>query len=196
MATTTNEKAEKIKKNISGYAEKSKETIREMISSSTKQIEKAMDTGADVIKTIGEKLSGEEVDTTVSDSLKQTFLKSVELAEDTYDAIINSYTRQMELTVDFNTKLVEAVKESNPVNAGKFLDLIHENFESSRKLTAENTHEIINFYNKHTNLALNFNEKFAKAATSQLELLMQIQGKGLDRFTNWVSDWWKIPGEK
>lgn len=195
MATNINEKADKIKSNINGYAEKSKETIHEMIDSSTKQMEDAMDSGSRVLKTFGEKFSGQKIDDSVSETLKQTFAQSVELAEDTYDAIVNSYTRQMELTVDFNTKLVEAVKEGNPLNAEKFLDLIHENFESTQKLSLQNTKEILDFYNRHTNLAVNFNTKFAKSATTQIEMLMGMQSKSLERFTNWASEWWKNPAE-
>ena len=155
-----------------------------------------LDTNTEVFKTIKEKLDLHEVNEEVSDTVKHTFVQSLELAEDTLDGIINSYTRQMELTVDFNTKLVEAVKESNVDNADRFLELIHENMEASQKLTSENTKEILDFYNKHTNLALNFNKKFADNVNSQVEAMFEIQKKSLQRFTGWASEWWKQPGEK
>lgn len=190
---STYEKAEKIKKNITGFAQKSKETIRELIGASSKQMETALDANAKIFEGIKKNLHMQEVDEKVAGTLKHTFVKSVELAEDAYDAIINSYTRQMELTVDFNSQLVEAVKESNPKNADKFLELIHENFERSHQLSAKNTKEILEFYNKHTNLALNFNKTFADNVNAQVEAMFQIQSKGLDRFTNWASEWWKNP---
>ena len=115
----------------------------------------------------------------------------MELAEDTFDAIINSYTRQMEHTVDFNTQLVDAVKESNPKNADKLLELIDKNFERSQELNNKNTKEILEFYNKHTNLALNFNKAFSDNVNAQMETMSLIQSKGFDKFTNWASDWWK-----
>jgi hypothetical protein len=196
-SNNTYEKAEKIKKNIIGFAEKSKETIRELIGSSSKQMENAMNSNAKIVDSIKKHLDIQEVDGKVADTVKHTFVKSLELAEDTFDAIINSYTRQMEHTVDFNTQLVEAVKESNPKNADKFLKLIHENFENSQNLNSKNTKEILEFYNKHANLALNFNKTFSDNVNAQVEAMSQIQSKGFDRFTHWASDWWKqSSGEK
>ena len=190
-SNNTYEKAEKIKKNISSFAEKSKETIRELIGSSSKQMESAMDSNTKIFNSIKKKLDIQEVDWKVADTVKHTFVKSLELAEDTFDAIINSYTRQMAHTVDFNTQLVEAVKESNPKNADKFLELIQENFERSQELNSKNVKEILDFYNKHTNLTLNFNKTFSDNVNAQVEAMFQIQSKGFDRFTNWESDWWK-----
>src|ERR1017187_7425979 len=142
METTLNEKAEKIKSKIQDTAEKSKETIREIIESNSKIINQALDTNKQIVDEIKEKLNQQEMEDTVTGTLKSTFGKSVELAEDALDSIINSYTRQMEMNVDFNTKLVDAIKESNSENPEKVLNLIHENFEASRQLTIDNTKEI------------------------------------------------------
>lgn len=192
MEKTLNDRAEKIKKVINGTAEKSKEAIKEIIVSNNKLMDEALDSNAKVFKSIQEKLGQKEVDDLLTDNLKNTFSKSVELAEDALDSIINSCTRQMELTVDFNTKLVDAIKESNPKNAEAFLKLIHDNFEASHKLTIDNTREIMEFYNKHTNLALNFNKKFEENVNAQIETLFDLQSKGLNRFTDWASQWWKM----
>ncbi|MGB3948354.1 MAG: hypothetical protein WBM13_10230 [Bacteroidia bacterium] len=199
MSTTTlNEKAEKIKNNIKTTAEKSKETIREIISANTKNIGEALDSNKKIVDSIKEKLNQQEIEDSVTDTVKSTFGKSVELAEDALDSIINSYTRQMELNVDFNTKLVDAIKESGytPENYEKVLKLINENFEQSYKLTLNNTQEILDFYNKHTNLAVNFNKKFGESINTQIETLFNIQQKGLNKFTTWASDWWKQEDKK
>ena len=194
--STLNEKAEKIKNTIKGTAEKSKETIREIIDSNTKYIGAALDSNKKIIDSIKEKLNQQEIDDSVTDTLKSTFGKSIELAEDALDSIINSYTRQMELNVDFNTKLVDTIKESNIENPEKILNLIHENFEASRQLTINNTKEMLDFYNKHTNLAVNFNQKFEENINAQIETLFNIQSKGLNKFTEWASDWWKQTEKK
>ena len=194
--STLNEKAEKIKNTIKGTAEKSKETIREIIDSNTKYIGAALDSNKKIIDSIKEKLNQQEIDDSVTDTLKSTFGKSIELAEDALDSIINSYTRQMELNVDFNTKLVDTIKESNIENTEKILNLIHENFEASRQLTINNTKEMLDFYNKHTNLAVNFNQKFEENINAQIETLFNIQSKGLNKFTEWASDWWKQTEKK
>ena len=196
MDGTLNEKSEKIKKNIKGTAEKSKETIREIIASNTKYIGEALDSNKKIVDTIKEKLNKQEIEDSVTDNLKSAFGKSVELAEDALDSIINSYTRQMELNVDFNTKLVDAVKESGNAHPEKLLVLIHENFEASHQLTIDNTKEILDFYNKHTNLAVNFNQKFGESINAQIESLFSIQNKGLNKFTNWASEWWKQEDRK
>jgi len=191
MATTLNEKAEKIKNSIKGTAEKSKETIREIIDSNTKYIGDALDSNKKIVDSIKEKLNQREMEDSVTDNLKSTFSKSVELAEDALDSIINSYIRQMEMNIDFNTKLVDAIKESGNENPEKVLKLIHENFESAHELTIRNTKEILDFYNKHTNLAVNFNQKFGESINAQIESLFSIQSKGLNKFTTWASEWWK-----
>ena len=196
MTSTLNEKAEKIKISIKGTAEKSKETIREFIDSNVKNVDAALDSNKKIFDSIKENLDQNKVDDTVTDTLKQTFGKSIELAEDALDSIINSYTRQMELNVDFNTKLVDAIKESNIENPEKILVLIHENSKASHDLTINNTKEILDFYNKHTNLALNFNEKFGENVKAQIESLYAIQNKGLNRFTDWASEWWKQEAKK
>ena len=196
MHSTLNEKSEKIKNSIKGTAEKSKETIREIIDSNTKYIGEALNSNKKIVDSIKEKLNQQEIEDSVTDTLKSTFGKSVELAEDALDSIINSYTRQMEMNVDFNTKLVDALKESNSTHPEKVLELIHENFEASHELTIRNTKEILDFYNKHTNLAVNFNQKFGESINAQIESLFNLQNKGLNKFTNWASEWWKQEDSK
>src|ERR1700739_4009938 len=92
-AKNTHSKAEKVKKNMSGHAEKSKDTIREMITSNSKLLEDAMTEHSKFFNSVKSKFN----DSVASSDIKQTLVKSVKLAEDTFDAIINSYTRQMEL---------------------------------------------------------------------------------------------------
>ena len=191
METTLNEKAEKIKEKIHGTAEQSKKAIREIIETNAKYIGTALDSNKKIVDSIQENLKKQKMENTVTGNLKTTFGKSVELAEDALDSIINSYTRQMEMNVDFNTKLVDAVKEADAKTPEKVLNLIHENFEASRQLTVNNTKEILEFYNKHTNLAVNFNQKFGESINAQMESMFKIQGTGLNRFTDWASEWWK-----
>ena len=111
MNSTLEKKSEKIINSIKGTAEKSKETIREIIASNNKHIDEALDTNKKIVDSIKMKLDEQKLDDSVTDNLKGTFKKSVELAEDALDSIINSYVRQMEMNVEFNTKLVDAVKQ-------------------------------------------------------------------------------------
>jgi hypothetical protein len=190
-ANNTFDKAEKVKKNMRGYAEKSKDTIQEMIDSSIRILENAMDENS---KTLENLKGNYGLPGTMKDSagnVKQSLNKSVKLAEDTFDNIINSYTRQMEQIVDFNTKLVDLVKEANPDNADRFLELINENFERTRNAAAGNTKEILDLFNKHSSLTFAFNEKFAKTVNLQIDNLFETQKNSLNKFTNWAAEWWK-----
>ena len=191
MNRILNEKSEKIKSNIKDTAEKSKETIIEIIVSNTKYIDDALDSNRIIVDSIKEKLNQHKLEDHFTDTIKRSYGKSVELAEDALDSIINSYSRQMEMNVDFNTKLVDALKDSDGRYFGKILDLIQGNFEETYQLSVRNTKELLDFYNKHTNLAVNFNQKFGDGINIQIENLFDIQNKGIRKFTNWASEWWK-----
>jgi hypothetical protein len=191
MTTTLNDKAEKIKDSIKGTAEKSKETIKQIIDSNSKYIDNALDSNKKFVDSLKNKMTQQEMDDSVTETIRNTFGKSIELAEDALDSIINSYTTQMEMNVDFNTKLVDAFKESNGSIPEKVLNLIQENFESSRQLSINNTKEMVDLYNKHTNLAVNFNQKFAESVNAQMDTLFKIQSKGMNRLSEWAADWWK-----
>ncbi len=95
----TYETAEKIKENISSSAENSKKIIRELISNNTEKIQKAIDNNVQLFETVKNNIKIQGGNGEITDTVKSTFLKSLELAEDTYDAIINSYIRQMNNTI-------------------------------------------------------------------------------------------------
>lgn len=192
MTTATlNERAEKMKESIKDTAEKSKETIREIIVANTKFINDALDSNKKVVDAVKIKLDQQNVEDTLTDSLKSMFKKSVELAEDTLDSIINTYSKQMEMKIDFNSKLIDIIKDTNHTTPEKLLNLIQENFESSRQMSIENTKEIIDAYNKHTNLAVNFNQKIGENMNTHIEYLFSIQSKGMNKFSELASEWWK-----
>lgn len=192
MTTATlNEKAEKIKDSIKGTTEKSKETIREIISSNSKFIGDALDTNQKFVDSVKDKLNLKNMEDSITNDLKNTFGKSVELAEETIDNIINSYSKQMEMNVDINTKLVDAIKDTNSYTPENVLNLIQKNFEASREMCINNTKEILEAYNKHTNLAVNFNKKIGESINSQIESMFDFQNKGLHKFSELTSEWWK-----
>lgn len=170
-------KSEKIKNSIKDTAEKSKETIREIIDSNTQFISTSIDSNKKMFDSISGKVKQEVIADSVTGTVKQTFGKSIEFAEDALDKIIDACIRQMELNVDFNTKLVDAVKESQSKNPEKMLQLIRENYIASRQLTVKNTKEILDIYNKHTDFAMNFNQKFGENIYAQIESLFNVQSK-------------------
>ena len=191
MATTANESAEKIKSGIKATSEKSKETIREIIDSNKKYISSALDSNKKMIDSVRERLNQEKLDDTVTGPLKNAYEKSIELAEDALDGIINSYTRQMELAIDSSSKLLDNVKDLANGKTDTVLNSIQENFEAARQLNIKNTKEMVDFYNKHANLALNFDQKMGGSIYAQIDAIAKIQREGYNKFTEWASDWWK-----
>lgn len=191
MEISLDGKTERIKDAIKGTAQESKETIRTMVDSNTKHIDAALDYNKKIADSIKENLNGQKIEGVFTDKLKNSFEKSVELAEEALDSIINSYTRQMKWTVDFNIKLMDAIHESTTASPEKVVDLIHKNFEASRQLTINNTKEMLDFYNKHTTLAVDFNKKLGDSINIQIESFFKIQNKGLEKFTECASEWWK-----
>jgi hypothetical protein len=196
METTINTKAEKIKEIIHSSAIKSKETIRQLIDNNAQHLGTALDANKKMIDSIKGNLAGYAMEDAITPDRQVNFDQSIQLAEDTLDSIINSYTSQMESNVDFNTHLIEAIKESKGTDFNKVLELIQENFVTSRELTLKNTQEVLDFYYRHTNLAVNFNEKFGGNINAQLDALFAIQSRGQHRFTEWASDWWKTGHEE
>ena len=191
MSNTLHSNLEKIKSNIRGTAEISKETIKEIMASNSKFLSTAMDSNKKIVDSIKEKLYQQELEDSITDTIKTSFGKSIQLSEGSLDSIINSYTRHMEMNADFNTKLVDVINDSSIGNSEKVLELILENFEASRQLTIENTKEILNFYNKHTNLAIDLNHKFGENIKTQIETFSGKQDKSLNKFTNLAVEWWK-----
>jgi hypothetical protein len=186
------EHKEELKEVINATAEKSKETLRDFINNNTKFLGDALHSNNKVVSSIKNKFKEQSIEDSISNNLKSTFSKFIELTEETLESIANSYTKQMQLNVDFNSKLIDTIKLSNVESPEKLLKLIHENFESLHQLTIKNTKELINSFNKHSNLTVNFNEQFGENITNQIESLFRLQGKGLDQYTEWASDyWWK-----
>ena len=144
-----------------------------------------------MIDSVREKLNQEKLDDTLTAPLKNAYARSIELAEDALDSIINSYTRQMELAIDSNTKLLDQVKDLNSAKPENLIKTIQENFEAARELNVRNTKEMVDFYNKHSNLALNFNQKIGGSLTAQIDAMAKLQREGLSKFTEWASTWWK-----
>jgi hypothetical protein len=104
---------------------------------------------------------------------------------------MNSYSKQMEMNVDINSKLVDAIKDTNDYSPEILLNLIQKNFEASREMYINNTKEILEAYNKHTNLAVNFNKKFGESINSQIESIFDIQNSEFHKFSELTSEWWK-----
>jgi hypothetical protein len=189
--TTFNGKGDNMKHEIIESSEKSKKIIRDIIDLNAKQLGAAVESNKALVDSIQQKLHPGVAAAVDTQTLNKAFGKSVEFAEEALDGIINSYARQMELNVELNTKLQDVIKSSTSKIQEKALDLLLENFEASRQLAVKNTSEMFDFYNKHSNMALNFNQKFGETIQAQMDVLSKVQSKEQERFTGLLSDWWK-----
>lgn len=191
MSTTTILTSETIKNSIKQTAEKSKETIREIINNNSKLIDSAIENNKAALDSIRKNIQQQNVEDSISYPVKDTFAKSVELAENSIDAIINVYLKQVEWNIKLNTELIDSLNENFGTAPEKTLKLIFENFEATHQQTVNNTKSLIEFYNKHTNLAVNFNKKFADNIFSQVETLKRFQYDSYNKLSEWTSEWWK-----
>jgi hypothetical protein len=196
MKNSVSEKAEKIKNIIGDTALKSKEAVQEIINLNTKYLGQALDSNKQIVDGIRQQFHVKEQTTPIFESLNKAFGKSIELSEETIDSIIEGYNKQIQMYVDYNTRLIDTIKEtatlsSNNKEIEKILKVIHDNFEACVQSMNGSMKTIIESYNKHTNLALNFNKKFGDNVTAQLEMYNELQNNSMQVFNTWATEWWK-----
>jgi hypothetical protein len=196
MKNSVLEKTEKIKTIIDDSALKSKEAVKEIISMNNKYLGQALDSNKKIVDEIKQQFQLKDHGAAFFETLNKAFGKSVELSEETIDGIVEAYNKQVELYVDYNTKLVDAIKETagysmNLYEAEKLLKLIHDSFEESLSSMSRSLKVLIDSYNKHTNLALNFNQKFGENVNAQMQLFRELQQNNASFFSSWATEWWK-----
>lgn len=198
--TTSNGQLEKLKENIDAVSQKSKETIRYIINSSSRQFETALEANKEFIESIETKsLTNDLADTAIVSDIKKTFSNSVELSEEAIDTIIDIQSSQLRTAIDFNLKLAETIRNLDLTDneyRKKLFEVIDKNFEESSSQLIENTKKMTEIYNKHINLAVNFNEQFAKNINDQLQMLNRFQNKNMDMFNDWATHWWKAASKE
>lgn len=185
---------EKLKKNIETISKESKETIRNIIENSSKQVTDGLRNNQELIEFMKENLSVKELIPSIIGNINRTFVGSIEMSEEVIDKIIDAHTRQMDLTIKFNSSLIEIIKEegfADKKQADKLLKLAEQNFISSIQLSNGNMKDIIYSYNKHINIAFSFNKKLIDDINAQVDGLLKLQNQNMTSFHNLVSDWIK-----
>jgi hypothetical protein len=201
MKSSVTEKTEKIKTIIGDTALKSKEAVQEIININNKILREALDSNKVMVQEIRQQFHLDGKNTPSLDSFNKAFGKAVELSEETIDTIIDGYNKQIKMYVDYNTKLIDTMKESSAFSGNnkemdRFLKLIQENFESSVSTMNSNMKAVIESYNKHTNLALNFRQKFGDSVTAQIGMYNDLQKNSMEMINSWASEWWKHADHK
>ena len=193
MKTMLYEPAPKIKSRINSILEESKERIRKIVDSNTKLSKAALDTNKKIVDSIKEKFQEQEIEADILfiNSLRKNFPEFIEFSEDGIDGIIDAYFKQIQFNVNYNSKLVDAIKESGNNNTETLLQMIQENFEVACKVTTDTTSTIIESYNKHIDLALDFNKKMGENLCAGIENFKEFQAG-----YNLPADWWEIVQEQ
>lgn len=193
--TALNGSTEKIKENIYAVSKQSKETIRGIINASSSQVENALDVNKKFMQSIEKQyLSHEFIGNNLAGDLNKTFSDSVELSEESIDTIIDMQSAQLQSAIEMNLKLVNTIKDidfNNREDRDALVKIIEKSFDESSKQLIENTKKMTDLYNKHINLALNFNEKFSRDIDKRLQSINVFQTKNMDMFTDWANHWWK-----
>ena len=196
MRTSVNDHADKLKQNIISVSDNSKETIRKMIGSASKDFENALDLNKELIESIEKQIyNGAYSNPSLISEVKKTFGNSVELSEEAIDYIIDIHNDQLQSNIDTNLELMDTIKNQDfedKENRLELIKIIEKNFEKITKQLNENTKKITDMYNKHLNLSINFNKKFSENITSQLQMLNGFHNKNLESMT----EWWKTAKEE
>jgi hypothetical protein len=201
MKNTINKQVESLKKNIDSASLKSKETIKTLVDTNSRQFDSAIDANSKTFNSISKMLYEKEMDPSIVSSFKSTFGKSIKLSEDTIDSIIDSHTRRMDLSTDFMTRFLEIIQNEDVTTkegVEKLIELVKENFDKSVESSIQNMEKTVSLYNDHLNLALNFNKKFADNISSQINAMFSLQKKNMDSFFSgdMVSEWWKTESKE
>ena len=205
MKNTISKHTETLKKSVDSASQSSKETIKALIDTNTKQFGTVLDANKKTFDAISKLLRDKEVDPAFLSTIKNSFTKSVQLSEDVIDTVIDSHCKRIDQAIDFVTRFMDILKNEDMTSkegTDKLLELAKENMESSTNLTMQNIEKMIQAYSEHLNLALAFNRKFAENVQSYANSMMDNHSKNKDNlfpfpyYGDFAFDWWKKGEEK
>jgi len=185
MKKTITKQAETLKTKIDAASKQSKETIKKLIESNSKQYDSALEASTKAYTPISETLYEQDMDASMISTFRSTFGKSLKLSEEVIDTVIDSHTRRIDLSIDFTTKMIETLQTedfSKAEGMEKLITLLKENFNKSTELSVQNMEKMVTEYNNHLNLGLNFNEKISNNISAQLSAMVKLQKKNIDGF--------------
>lgn len=128
------------------------------------------------------------------ENIRKAFNESVELSEEAMDTIISMQSQQLNSVIDFNCKLTDSLHNLDYSNKQEITDLlgaIRKNFDETSNRLVENTRKMSELYNKHVNLAVNFNDRLSKNINHQFQILNWYTTKNADLFNAWTLSWWR-----
>src|ERR1035437_1569150 len=192
------EEIDAFKKDLDGATKNAKDNIRSVITSCTSNYEKAIEANKKYVADLREHLKGQHIDSTVFDEITNTFVSSLDVSDDVIDTIIESHLRRTNRIAETHRKNLEALSKSyatDKINYEDFLKLFETNFKQSIEHSTEDMKKMVDVYNKHLNLSVNFNKSFSKNINTQLDAIIKLQNRNLQGYTDWTFDWWNKNAE-
>jgi len=195
MNTTETKKTEKVKPIVSDSAFKTKEAIKEAANLNYQVLEHTLATGKKIMEEAKQVVPLKENIETFLDIYDTNLDKTIKLTEETATGMVDTYKKRMELFENFNTKLMESVKEMtiamSPLDMEKVLKLIKDNFDLSKNIVTEGMKSVIETYNKHMGVALNFDQKINDTMIAQFKMFKDMNEKSISFYNNLSTEWWK-----
>jgi hypothetical protein len=192
MKNTMNKQTDLLQKSIDNASKTSKENIKALIDSNSKQFETSLENNSKTFNSISKALYEHELDPAIVSNYKHTLIKGLELSEDTINSIIDASTNTVKQSIELANKFTDIIKNEDmntDEGVNKLVALVKENLDKSVTLSKANMEKMTDIYNKHFNLALNFSKKFADVINSQVEALYKLQKKATPM--EMITNWWK-----
>ena len=150
-------KSEKPKPFASDGALKPKEAVKEVANLNNQVLEQTPATGKKIVEEAKQAVPLKQNTELFLDIYDTSLNKSIKLTEETATGMVDGYKKRMELYDNFNTKLMDSVKEMasamSPLDMDKVLKLIKDNFDLSKNVMNEGMKSVIETYNKHMGVA-------------------------------------------
>ena len=194
MKKTSKDHVEKLNRIIAKASEASSETIKAIITASSKGLNSSIDSNQEFLELIKNQLRATGLDSNLITTVKSSFAMGIDVSEQMIDAIITAHSKRLESSIEFNVRLLELLIDqqfSSDIEMEKTFAHILKNFESGFNASHDELKDILEFYNKHVNIALNFNHKFARVFKNQIETINKLQNSNVNIFTNQAAQWWK-----
>ncbi|MEK6615271.1 MAG: hypothetical protein AABZ32_04045 [Bacteroidota bacterium] len=191
---TISQQIEGLKSKLDEASKEAKENIRSTITACTEQYNRAIEANKEYVKELREQMKDAKMDTSHLDEISNTFANSLQMSEEVIDTIIDSHLHRVSQIVDFNKKSAEQLHQgysSDKFNYEKFVALQQKSFSESIELSTRDMKKIVEVYNKHINLSVNFSKRFSTNINSQIDALVKFQSKGLQAYSNWVANRWE-----
>jgi hypothetical protein len=188
-------KSEKPKPFASDGALKPKEAVKEVANLNNQVLEQTPATGKKIVEEAKQAVPLKQNTELFLDIYDTSLNKSIKLTEETATGMVDGYKKRMELYDNFNTKLMDSVKEMasamSPLDMDKVLKLIKDNFDLSKHIVTEGMKAVIETYNKHMDVALGCNQTFSDAMIAQFKMFKDMNEKSVSFYNNLSTEWWK-----